>query len=90
MPGSASKTNGWAGRDERVRRPATPLPGISFARAAAAAAGIYGNDAVEALYPLLATDSDGKKPDTSASRYTLTFPGWRLASRQRILVGDDV
>jgi hypothetical protein len=45
-------------------------------RAAAAMAGIYGNDAVEALYPLLATASDGKKPDTSKTRYTLTFlPG---------------
>ena len=47
-------------------------------RAAAAMAGIYGNDAVEALYPLLATDSDGKKPDTSANRYTLTFPAGQL------------
>jgi hypothetical protein len=43
-------------------------------RAAAAAAGIYGNDAVEALYPLLGTDSEGKKPDTSTNRYALTFP----------------
>jgi hypothetical protein len=47
-------------------------------RAAAAMAGIYGNDAVEALYPLLATDSDGKKPDTSANRYTLTFSAGQL------------
>jgi hypothetical protein len=47
-------------------------------RAAAAAAGIYGNDAVEALYPLLATDSEGKKPDTSTNRYTLTFPAGDL------------
>jgi hypothetical protein len=47
-------------------------------RAAAAMAGIYGNDAVEALYPLLATDSDGKKPDGSTSRYTLTFPAGQL------------
>jgi hypothetical protein len=47
-------------------------------RAAAAMAGIYGNDAVEALYPILATDSDGKKPDTSASRYTLTFSAGQL------------
>jgi hypothetical protein len=45
-------------------------------RAAAAMAGIYGNDAQEALYPLLSTDSDGKKPDCSSNRYTLTFaPG---------------
>lgn len=43
-------------------------------RAAAAMAGIYGNNADEALYPLLATDSDGNKPDCSGKRYTLTFP----------------
>ena len=43
-------------------------------RAAAAAAGIYGNNAVEALYPILATDSDGNKPDGDTSSYTLTFP----------------
>lgn len=43
-------------------------------RAAAAMAGIYGNNAVEALYPLLATDSEGNKPDCSKKRYTLTFP----------------
>jgi hypothetical protein len=47
-------------------------------RAAAAMAGIYGNDAVEALYPMLATDSDGKKPDCSKNRYTLTFPKEQL------------
>jgi len=47
-------------------------------RAAAAVAGIYGNDAVEALYPLLATDGDGNKVDTRASRYTLTFPAGQL------------
>ena len=43
-------------------------------RAAAAMGGIYGNDAAEALYPLLAADSDGNKPDCSANKYTLTFP----------------
>lgn len=47
-------------------------------RAAAAMAGIYGNDAAEALYPLLATASDGKKPDCSRNRYTLTFPPGKL------------
>ena len=41
-------------------------------------AGIYGNDAVEALYPILATASDGQKPDTSTNRYTLTFPAGQL------------
>jgi hypothetical protein len=47
-------------------------------RAAAAMAGIYGNDEVEALYPLLATDSEGNKPDCSRNRYTLTFPKGQL------------
>lgn len=47
-------------------------------RAAAAMAGIYGNDAQEALYPLLDTTSDGKKPDCSANRYTLTFAAGEL------------
>jgi hypothetical protein len=47
-------------------------------RAAAAMAAIFGNNAVEALYPLLATDSEGNKPDCSKNRYTLTFPKGRL------------
>jgi hypothetical protein len=47
-------------------------------RAAAAVAGIYGNDAAEALYPLLMTDSAGHKPDCSKHRYTLTFPAGAL------------
>ena len=37
-------------------------------------AGIYGNSPAEAVYPLLATDSEGQKPDCSKNRYTLTFP----------------
>jgi hypothetical protein len=47
-------------------------------RAAAAMGGIYGNNATEALYPLLATDSEGNKPDCSRNRYTLTFPKGQL------------
>jgi hypothetical protein len=43
-------------------------------RAAAALAGIYGNDAIEAMYPLAVTDSTGAKLDGSKSNYTLTFP----------------
>lgn len=45
-------------------------------RAVAAKAGIYGNDAVEAVYPLTRTDSDGQTLDGSKHTYTLTFaPG---------------
>jgi hypothetical protein len=47
-------------------------------RAAAAMAGIYGNNPAEALYPLLMTDRDGNKPDCSDKRYTLTFPAGEL------------
>jgi len=47
-------------------------------RAAAAMAGIYGNDAVEAVYPMLVADSGGQKLDTGVHRYTLTFPAGQL------------
>jgi len=44
-------------------------------RMAAAVNGIYGNSAAEAIYPLLALDDEGQKPDGS-KRYTLRFaPG---------------
>jgi hypothetical protein len=43
-------------------------------RAAGAQAGIYGNDSVEAAYPLTYTDADGDKLDGSKHNYTLTFP----------------
>jgi len=64
--------NGW-----RV----SSLPGDSahyngdwLKRAAAAKAGIYGNDAVEAVYPLTRVDGDGQTLDGSKHNYTLTFP----------------
>jgi hypothetical protein len=42
-------------------------------RAAAARAGIYGNDAVEAMYPMTKTLADGTPLDGSKHKYTLTF-----------------
>jgi hypothetical protein len=72
------------GKDENGWRVAAAFGDRAFfkgnwtLRAAAAMAGIYGNDAVEALYPLLATDSDGNKPDCRTNRYTLTFPAGQL------------
>jgi len=45
-------------------------------RAAAARAGIYGNDAVEAMYPVTKTDLANEPLDGSKHNYTLTFaPG---------------
>jgi hypothetical protein len=42
-------------------------------RAAAARAGIYGNDAVEAMYPAARKDGTGAPLDGSKHNYTLTF-----------------
>ncbi len=76
---------GTIGGDEHGWRVATKgfgdrqaFAGDFTLRAAAAMAGIYGNDAVEALYPMLVTDGDGQSPDTSSKRYTLTFPAGQL------------
>jgi hypothetical protein len=43
-------------------------------RAAAAKAGIYGNDAAEAMYPITRVDGDGQTLDGSQHIYMLTFP----------------
>ncbi len=42
-------------------------------RAAAARAGIFGNSAIEAMYPYTRVASDGKPMDGSKHNYTLTF-----------------
>jgi hypothetical protein len=47
-------------------------------RAAAAKAGIYGNDAVEATYPMTRSDASGEMLDGSKHNYTLTFPAGQL------------
>jgi len=43
-------------------------------RAAAAKAGIYGNDAVEAMYPMTKWMANGEPLDGGKHSYTLTFP----------------
>lgn len=47
-------------------------------RAAAAIAGLYGNDADEALYPFTRTDSTGQPLDASQHDYTITFPAGQM------------
>jgi hypothetical protein len=47
-------------------------------RAAAAKGGIYGNDAVEATYPITRVDAKGETLDGSKHAYTLTFPAGQL------------
>ena len=47
-------------------------------RAASAQAGIYGNDAVEAMYPMTRQDATGAALDGSNQKYTLTFAAGQL------------
>jgi len=47
-------------------------------RAAAAKGGIYGNDAIEAVYPMARNDATGKTLDGSKHNYTLTFAAGQL------------
>jgi hypothetical protein len=47
-------------------------------RAAAAKGGIYGNDGIEAMYPLARVDGNGATLDGSKHNYTLTFPAGQL------------
>src|SRR5712692_7466983 len=47
-------------------------------RAAAAKGGIYGNDAIEAMYPMTKTLADGEELDASKHNYTLTFAKGQL------------
>ena len=47
-------------------------------RAASAKAGIYGNDSVEATYPITKTLADGQPLDGSKANYALTFAAGQL------------
>jgi hypothetical protein len=47
-------------------------------RAAGAKGGIYGNDAIEATYPITKTLANGEPLDGSKHNYTLTFPAGQL------------
>jgi hypothetical protein len=47
-------------------------------RAAAAKGGLYGNDAVEAMYPYTRTNMAGETLDASKHNYTITFPAGQL------------
>jgi hypothetical protein len=52
--------------------------GAWLLRAAGAKAGIYGNSAVEAVYPITRTSADGKTLDGRKNNYMLTFTAGKL------------
>jgi len=64
--------NGW--RISSAPGDSAHYNGDWLLRAVAAKAGIYGNDAAEAMYPLTRVGSDGQTLDGSRHNYTLTFP----------------
>ena len=59
-------------------------------RAAAAKAGIYGNDAVEAMYPMTKTLADGTALDGTQAQLHADLRQGPVPAGQRLLVGDDV
>src|SRR5208282_1084589 len=73
---AGTKVNGW-----NISAPfgdAAHYNGNWLLRAAAAQAGIYGNDADEAMYPMTRHDVAGNPIDCSANAYTLTFAAGEL------------
>ncbi len=68
---TGAKINGW-----RISAPfgtAAEYHGDWMRRAVGAQAGIYGNSAEEAMYPMTRDDSDGNPLDGSKANYTITF-----------------
>ena len=59
-------------------------------RAAAAQAGIFGNNAEEAVYPMTRWLPDGEIIDTAKHNYTLTFPAEQLPPAKCVLVGHHL
>lgn len=70
--------NGWRVTTSGFGDRASMKGNWMLTRATAAMAGIYGNDAVEALYPMTRESVDGKPLDGSKHHYTLTFPAGKL------------
>jgi hypothetical protein len=66
-----TKINGW--NIASITGDRAFFNGDWLKRAVAAKAGIYGNDAVEAMYPLTTTLPNGEPLDGSKHNYTLTF-----------------
>jgi len=67
----ATNVNGWQVGDYFGDR--AFYNGDWLKRAAAAKAGIYGNDSIEAMYPQTRVTAGGERVDASKHNYTLTF-----------------
>jgi hypothetical protein len=76
LSNGAKDINGW--KVASVFGDGAFFKGDWLKRAAAAKGGIYGNDAVEAMYPMTRVDAAGETLDGSKHNYTLTFPAGQL------------
>jgi hypothetical protein len=76
LAGGVKDVNGWKIGDWFGDR--AFYNGNWLKRAAGAQGGIYGNDSIEATYPLTKTLADGEPLDGSKHNYTLTFPAGQL------------
>jgi hypothetical protein len=76
LKAAGKKTNGW--NVAAVFGDRAFFNGNWLLRAAAAKGGIYGNDAVEAVYPMTRVDGAGEALDGSKHKYTLTFAAGQL------------
>ena len=92
-----SSIGGQRSRIARANFSPSIEPGMSMSvktmqtsRAAGAKGGIYGNDAVEATYPMTRNDVDGQPLDGSKANYTVTFAKGAIAAGERVLVSNDV
>ena len=76
LAGSLARLNGWGLGDPFGDR--AFFNGDWLKRAAGAKAGIYGNDVIEATYPMTRVDFAGDALDGSKHNYTITFPAGAL------------
>lgn len=76
VAGGATDVNGW--QVGSLWGDSDFYDGDWLKRAGGANAGIYGNDAAEAMYLLSRTDAKGQTLDGSKHNYTLTFPAGSL------------
>ncbi len=76
LTSQVTPVNGWGLSDAFGDR--AFYNGDWLKRAAAAKAGIYGNDTIEAAYPMARKDVDGDTLDGSKHQYTITFPKGEL------------
>ena len=76
LAGGMKSINGW--RVGAFFGDETFYNGDWLMRASAAKGGLYGNDAVEAMYPYARTDAAGEPLDGSKHKYTITFPPGEL------------